>query len=246
MIKRDDLIRYLDDYLKVGEVEDYGPQGLQVEGKEDVETVVTGVSACRKLFEEAAVRSADMVIVHHGLFWEGESRVIKGLLKERLKILIENNITLLAYHLPLDKHPKVGNNAVAARMLGLKKTAEFAEIGLRGEVEEIGIDDLVKKAEEIFGSSPLVFREGPETVRRLAVCSGSAPKKIGEAIELGLDAYLTGEVNEPVMNLAREGKINFIAAGHYATERLGIRALGDLIRNRFDIEVEFVDVPNPI
>ena len=242
----DTLINYLAGYLKIADFQDYGPLGLQVEGKQRVRKVVTAVSASVELFERARERGADLVIVHHGIFWDRESRVLKGGLKDRIRLLLDGDITLLAYHLPLDKHPRVGNNAVAARKLGLKKPAPLGEIGIQGEISPLTLLRLLKRVKSVYGSDPLVFPYGPAQIKRLGICSGAAQGEIGEAIEAGLDAYLTGEASEQTMHLAKEGKIHFIAAGHYATEKLGIRALGDHIARKFNLKVEFIDIPNPV
>lgn len=246
MVKRDELIRYLNDYLQINEISDYGPQGLQVEGKADVGKIVTGVSASVQLFSEAARDSADMIIVHHGLLWDRDSHVVKGWFKSRLATLLQNDITLLAYHLPLDKHPEVGNNAVAAKKLQLEEVKEFGQVGIQGLVPELSFEHLLSSVQKVFKSDPIVFAYGPKVIKHVAICSGGAQKDITLAIDEGMDAYITGEVSESTMHLAKEGNIHFIAAGHYATERLGIQALGDHIANHFDVEVQFIDIPNPV
>ncbi len=245
-MNRDTLIKYLDGYLKISEFQDYGPLGLQVEGKKRVRKVAVAVSASVELFERARERGADLVIVHHGIFWDRESRVLKGGLKERIRLLLDGDISLLAYHLPLDKHPRVGNNAVAARKLGLKKATGLGEIGIQGEVAAITLPSFLKRVKALYSSDPLIFSFGPAKIKRIGICSGAAQGEITEAITAGLDAYLTGEVSEQTMHLAKEGKIHFIAAGHYATEKLGIRALGDHIARKFNLKVEFIDIPNPV
>lgn len=246
MAHRDDIIKYLNDYLQIAEFKDYGPQGLQVEGREDVQNIVTGVSACVQLFDEAVKCAADMIIVHHGVLWDADKHVLKGGFKKRLKILLENDITLLAYHLPLDKHPELGNNALAAQALGLVNGEEFADVGLVGDVEPIGIDRLVAKVVSLYQSDPLVFKEGPDEIRRIAICSGGAQRHVMDAVEAGADVYITGEVAEYVMHQAREEGIHFIAAGHHATERLGIKALGEHVAQKFGVGAKFIDVPNPV
>ena len=245
-MNRDVLIRYLDNYLKISAFQDYGPLGLQVEGKKQVKKVVTAVSASVELFKKARERRADLVIVHHGILWDRESHVLQGGFKKRIQLLLEGDITLLAYHLPLDKHPRVGNNAVAARKLGLKKIAGLGEIGLQGEIATITLPRLLKRVKALYGSDPLVFPSGPAKIKHIGICSGGAQSGVVEAIEMGLDAYLTGEASEQTMHLAKEGRIHFLAAGHYATEILGIRALGNLISRKFNVKVEFIDIPNPV
>ncbi|HPQ67388.1 MAG TPA: Nif3-like dinuclear metal center hexameric protein, partial [bacterium] len=166
--------------------------------------------------------------------------------RERVRILLENDITLWAYHLPLDRHPVVGNNAVAGRLLGLRDPVGFGEVGVAGAVDSLSIGELSARVRDVFGREPLVFDSGPSRIRRVGFCSGAAQGSVAAAISAGLDAYITGEVSLPVMHAAREGSIHFLAAGHYATEVPGITALGDNLRERFGMEVEFVDIPNPV
>ncbi len=243
---RDEIIRHLNDYLRINDFNDYGPQGLQVEGKETVAKIITSVSASVQLFEEAAGRGADMVIAHHGILWDKESHVIKGGFKKRIETLLLNEITLLAYHLPLDKHAEIGNNAQAAKAFKMSNLREFAEVGLMGEIQPCSYDDLLKRVQDVYHTDPLVFAYGPERIHRIGVCSGGAERHIQEAIDEGLDAFITGEFAEPTMHLAKEGQIHFIGAGHYATERLGVLALGEYLSGRFDVQVEFVDIYNPV
>ncbi|MBN1561130.1 Nif3-like dinuclear metal center hexameric protein [candidate division KSB1 bacterium] len=246
MIERDLLITYLNDYLKVAEIQDYGPQGLQVEGKAIVTKIVTGVSASLQFFERAAAAGADMIIAHHGLLWDRETPIIKGGVKKRLETLFRHEMTLLAYHLPLDKHPEIGNNALAARALAMTDCAEFARVGCMGSIPPCSIEALLHVLRELYDCEPLVFAYGPPQIERVGICSGGAERSIQEAIDLHLDAYITGSAGEPTMHLAKEGNIHFIAAGHYATERLGVRALGEHLAEKFKVAVEFIDVPNPV
>jgi len=249
---RDTLVRYLDDTLQAHEGADYCPNGLQVEGRNEVRKVVTGVSACLELFEKAQKAGADAVLVHHGLFWHGAPYPITGLHYRRIAALVRNGINLLAYHLPLDRHPELGNNALAAKALGLQDLETFGTykglpVGLGGHFREpISPQELVQRAEEFFGQKALAFLEGPDSVTSLALISGGAPKEILRAIDEGYDAYLTGENTEIVMNLAREGHVHFLSCGHYATEVCGIRTLGEHLEEKFGLDVEFIDVPNPI
>jgi len=246
MVHRDQLVAYLNAYLKIDEFDDYGPQGLQVQGGESVNSVVTAVSASLQLFNEAAGMGADLVIVHHGLLWDRESRVIRGHLQKRLNALLANDITLLAYHLPLDKHPEVGNNAQAARLLGLSEVQPFGAVGIQGVVQDLSLDSVLKRVKTLFGPAPLVFPYGPSTIRNVGLCSGAGHREIILAVDGELDLFITGEVSESTMHLAKEGGIHCIAAGHYATERLGIRALGEHIAGRFDVKTKFLDIPNPV
>ncbi|HEX6203507.1 MAG TPA: Nif3-like dinuclear metal center hexameric protein [Thermoanaerobaculia bacterium] len=251
-IDRDVLVAYLDELLDSPRQADFGPNGLQVEGGREVRKVVTAVSACREVFERAAAAGADLVLVHHGLFWKGMPYTLTGVQYGRVAALIENGLSLVAYHLPLDRHAELGNNALAARAFGLVDVAPFAPyegepIGFRGRFPEpIPAAELVARCERVYGQPPVAFTTGPERVATLGIVSGGAQKELWSAIGGGLDAYLTGEASEWVMNVAREAGIHYLAAGHYATERLGIRALGEHVAERFGIEVEFVDVPNPV
>ena len=248
---RDEILRYLHDYLRVADYRDYGPQGLQVEGRAEVRKVVSGVSGGVALFEEAAAAGADMVVVHHGIFWDRESRVVKGGLKRRLELLLEHGITLAAYHLCLDAHPEVGNNVLGARGWGLNTIRPWGEyngkpIGFRGEWDGEPVPHAVTLVNQLYGSNALSFLYGPDLVRSVGIISGGAQAQVRDAIELGLDLYITGEVSEFVMSTAREGGIHFLAAGHHNTERLGVRALGEHLEEKFGIEHEFIDIPNPV
>jgi len=245
MLLRDDVVTYLADYLRIGEIKDYGPVGLQVEGRTQVRRIVTGVSASLALFEEAFKREADMILVHHGILWDKESRVVQGPFKQRLKALLDHDVSLLAYHLCLDVHEEVGNNALAAKALGMHNVAPLGEIGLKGSIEELDFAELQQLLLYVFDHEPFAFSFGPAKIRHIGYCSGGAAGDLALAIEEGLDAFITGDVREPTMHLAQEAGIHFFAAGHYATERLGIRALGENLMRKTGVEVEFIDIPNP-
>jgi dinuclear metal center YbgI/SA1388 family protein len=244
------IIGFLDDLLDPREFEDYGPNGLQVPGKERIATIATGVSASVQLFERAAALGADLVLVHHGLFWGRGPGPIDPLLHRRLKVLYAHDMALAAYHLPLDGHLEHGNNALLAQELGASElSSAFGGIGVTARFPGDGIApgelrDRVRAA--TGGREPLAFLDGPERVSTVGVVSGAAASSLPEAIALGLDAYVTGEPAERVMNEAREAQIHFLAAGHYATETFGVRRLGELLEARFDLRHTFVDVPNPI
>jgi len=247
-----DMIGYLDELLSPGEFSDYGPNGLQVPGPQRVEIVATGVSAHRDLFQSAIEAGAHLVLVHHGLFWDSQPRSLTLPMKERLRLLFDNDIALAAYHLPLDAHPEVGNNALICAALGLERAEPFGEhrgrsVGFVGRSSNgIRFDDLRARCVEVFGQEPFTWDSGPELVRSVGVISGGAASSFGEAIALGLDAFLTGEPAEPAMADARESGTHFIAAGHYATETFGVRRLGELLAKRFGVEHRFVAAPNPI
>ena len=247
-----ELVDYLDRLLGAGEGRDVCPNGLQVEGRDRVGRLVTGVSACRELFETARRSRADAVLVHHGIFWQGDPQVLRGVQYHRVAELVRGEMSLLAYHLPLDRHPEVGNNALAARALGLGELAPFGDLGgelwgYRGRfAQPVAMDAVVGRCRELFGGEPLVFAHGPDPVVSAGIVSGGAQRALTQAIDAGLDLFLTGEASEWVMNLAREAGIHFVAAGHYATERLGVRALGEHLADHFGLQVDFVDIPNPV
>jgi dinuclear metal center YbgI/SA1388 family protein len=248
-----EVVAALDEELAIVEFEDYGPNGLQGPGPVEVGTVVTGVSAQAELFERAAEAGADLVLVHHGLVWDGSPRQLDAAAKRRLKLLFDHDIALAAYHLPLDAHPRLGNNAIICERLGLAGREPFGlhrgrPIGWAGRLPGGGvpIGELVARVEALAGRAPLVFDAGPRQVRSLGVVSGAAADSLAEAIDRGFDAFLTGEPAERVMAQAREAGVHFIAAGHYATETFGVRALGDLTAERFGLRHVFADVPNPI
>jgi dinuclear metal center YbgI/SA1388 family protein len=256
-----DILAELDALLDPARFEDYGPNGLQVPGAPHVDTVATGVSANLELFERAAAENAQLLIVHHGLFWGTSPGPIDAALKRRLEILFDADIGLAAYHLPLDAHPELGNNALIAKTLGAESLEPFASHrgepigfiatlpgGSGGENENDGIpaQALFTRVRELTARDPLVFDAGPPTIRRLAIVSGGGADYIADAIAAGADALLTGEPVERVMSIAREAGIHFIAAGHYATETFGVKALGEHIAQRFGVRHVFLDVPNPI
>jgi dinuclear metal center YbgI/SA1388 family protein len=242
------IITALDELLSPADYEDLGPNGLQVPGSEDVVRVVTGVTASRELIERAAAEQAQLVLVHHGLFWDFHPTGLTPVLAERLRPLFKHDISLAGYHLPLDGHPELGNNALLAERLGCERHEAFAGIGRAGTFpgEGIAASELFERVREVTARVPIVFDGGPGTVRRIGIVSGGGASYLEEAIALGLDAFLTGEPREHVMSLAREAGIHFIAAGHYATETFGVRALGDWLAARFGVEHVWIDIPNPV
>ena len=246
------IIEALDELLQPAGFSDYGPNGLQVPGRGEVAKVVTGVSAHRELLERAVAAGADLVLAHHGLFWSFHPVGLTPALAERLRILFKNDVALAAYHLPLDAHPEFGNNAILARALGCERQEPFGlsdgvPIGRVGHFAEgVDVDDFLATVREVTRREPLAFTRGPQTIRTVGVVSGAAAKMLPEAVQLGLDAFVTGEPAEHVMADAHEAGINFVAAGHYATETFGVRRVGDWLAERFGVEHEFIDVPNPI
>jgi dinuclear metal center YbgI/SA1388 family protein len=247
MIDTRDLIRFLDDLLDPAAFDDLGPNGLQVPGPREVKRVVTGVTAQRALFERAAAEEADLVLVHHGLFWNFNPVGLTPLLAERLRLLFKHDIALAAYHLPLDAHAEVGNNAQLAAALGASEHVPFARIG-RGATfaDPVPAAELFARVAAVTAREPLVFDAGPREIRRVAIVSGGAASRLAQAAAEGYDAFLTGEPKENVMADAREAGIHFIGAGHYATETFGVRRLGERIAERFGIDHVWVDIPNPV
>jgi dinuclear metal center YbgI/SA1388 family protein len=247
------LVTALDELLEPASFADLGPNGLQVPGGEEARRVVTGVSAQRRLIERAIELDAQLVLVHHGLFWDFQPTGLSPVLAERLRPLFKHDLALAAYHIPLDAHPELGNNAILANALGCERHEPFGDfrgraIGRAGTFAGDGVpaSELFARVREVTGREPLVQGAGPERVRRVGIVSGSAADALDEAAALGLDAFLTGEPREHVMADAAELGIHFIAAGHYATETFGVRALGEWLADRFGIEHVFVDLPNPV
>ncbi len=248
------IIAEADSLLESERFEDYGPNGLQVPGSSEVATLVTGVSASVELFELAREQEADLVLVHHGLFWGSGPGPVDEQLKRRLQLLFDADLALAAYHLPLDAHPELGNNALLAKGLGAERLQEpFAlhrgqPIGCLARFAGDGIApaDLFARANEVTGREPLMFDAGPPSVRRLAIVSGGGVDYLNDASLAGADAFLTGEPAERAMAQARELGVHFIAAGHYATETFGVRALGERLAERFELSHVFLDVPNPV
>lgn len=250
---RDEIIAFCDDLLDTSSFDDYGPNGLQVPGGTEVSKVASGVSAHLELLERARELGAELVIAHHGLFWDFLPRALSQQMAARLRVALGAGISVAGYHLPLDAHAEIGNNALLCRGLGFEpRETPFAEvrgrtIGCVGEHPDgIEAGDLFRAVERLCDREPLVFDAGPSAVRTIGICSGAGASEVHGAVRLGLDAFLTGEPAEHAMADAREGGLHFIAAGHWATETLGIRRLGELIAERFGIEHEFIAVPNPV
>jgi dinuclear metal center YbgI/SA1388 family protein len=246
-----EVIAYLDALLEPSSYDDYGPNGLQVPGRDVIESVATGVSANAELFARAREERADLVLVHHGLFWAGPPRALDQASRRRLKLLFDADLALAAYHLPLDGHLEVGNNALLAKAIGATDIEPFgthrgATIGVRARLDAIAPSELVARVAAATDREPLAFTEGPDPVRTIGIVSGAGADHLDEAIAAGLDAFLTGEPAERSMARARESGVHFLAAGHYATETFGVRALGDRLAERFGIRHVFIDVPNPI
>ena len=252
-VARETLLSYCEQLLRVDAFADYAPNGLQVEGRVCVERIVSGVTASQALLDAAVEQGADTVLVHHGYFWKGEDARVLGMKRQRLATLLRHDMNLVAYHLPLDGHSVYGNNAQWAMALGLKETQGFlgapnARIGVRGVLPEpltgsvlkLGLERILQR--EVL-HIPAVDADRP--LRSLGLCSGGAQVYIAEAASLGLDAYLSGEISEQTVHIAREMGIDYFACGHHATERFGVRALGEHLADTFGIEHSFLDMPNP-
>ncbi len=248
MTKVADIVSWASELLESERFRDYGPNGLQVPGAAETGTVATGVSANLETIERARELGAGLVLVHHGLFWQGAPLGLSRPLAARLRALLGAEIGLAAYHLPLDAHPEIGNNALLADGLGCEGRDVIGDVGFAARFPGDGVPaaELLARVRELTGREPLVFDAGPDQVRTIGIVSGGAAEVLDEAVARGLDAFLTGEPKEQVMGTAREAGIHFIAAGHYATETFGIRRLGELAAERFGVRHEFIDVPNPI
>lgn len=247
-MERDELQMHLAQLLAVDRFRDYGPNGLQVEGRAGVRRLITGVTASLALIEAAVARQADAILVHHGLFWRGQDGRITGWLRARLAPLLAHGVNLFAYHLPLDALPELGNNAQFGARLGLRADLFFGEqdLGFAGDARELTtLDALAAAAERVCGRAPVVVPGDGRALRRIGWCTGGAQGSFEAAIAAGMDAYVTGEISEPQAHIARETGVAFVACGHHATERFGAPALGEYVAARFDLEHQFIDLDNP-
>jgi dinuclear metal center YbgI/SA1388 family protein len=250
-VDRDSLAKYLAQTLDITRFRDYCPNGLQVEGRTRVKKLVTGVTANMALIEAAVAIGADAILVHHGYFWRGEDARIIGPKHKRLKLLLAQDINLFAYHLPLDMHPELGNNAQLANRLGLVADARFGEDGLgwlgRASDDAIKtVEDLARVIEVRLARAPLVIGNLSQPIGRVGWCTGAAQNLLGDAIAAGATTYLSGEISEPTVHLAREAGVSYIACGHHATERYGVQALGNHLAERFGIQHHFIEIANPV
>ncbi len=250
ILNRDDLAQYLAQLLDITHFRDYCPNGLQVEGKTEIQKIVTGVTACQALIDAAIDAQADALLVHHGYFWRDENPCIVGMKHHRLKALLQHDINLFAYHLPLDHHSQLGNNAQLASALDLQPIGHFGEndLGWLGKPKKATVNTLGMLAEVIenqLNRTPLIVGNPEQSVDVIAWCSGAAQGLLPAAAEAGAQVYLSGEISEPTAHQARELGIAYISCGHHATERLGIQALGAHIAEKFGILHEFIDIANP-
>lgn len=246
-----ELTRYLNEFLQVSNYKDYAPNGLQVEGKAQINTIVTGVTACQALIDRAIELNADAILVHHGFFWKGESEVITGMKYRRIKALIKNDINLYGYHLPLDGHPMLGNNAELGRALGIvdAESIEGVAQGLvwQGRLDNpMSVNDFSTLLGGVLQRQPLHLGDKDKPIHHVAWCSGGAQDYIDIAAEQGMDAFISGEVSERTYHSAQELGIHYFAAGHHATERFGIKALGEHLASEFELTHHFVDITNPV
>lgn len=247
MARRDDILRHARELLDLDAFHDYGPMGLQVIGAEEVTKIAAAVSCSLEAFRRTKEAGAELLVVHHGMYWEGDPRIVDGPMKRRLEALFEGNVTLAAYHLALDAHPEIGNNIIVARELGIADPQRFLEWGFGGPLAEPAtLDELAGRLEQATGRRPQVFDGGPDRIERVAVITGGAAKLVREAASGGYDAYVTGEPAEPTFHLAHELGIHFLAGGHYATETFGIKALAETLAERFSLDWEFIDAPVPV
>jgi len=252
MLTRQNLETYLADLLHITDYHDYAPNGLQIEGTPEIKKIITGVTACQALLDAAVAEKADAVLVHHGYFWKGESPILQGPKAQRIRTLLAHDINLFAYHLPLDDHPTLGNNVQLADKLGIDISGKFAtatqpDIGMLGQFETpISPQDLSEKLRTVLGQAPILLTQTEHLITTVAWCSGGAQDYIEQAAAAGADCYITGEASERTFHAACELGIHFYAAGHHATERYGVQALGRHLQATFDIEHQFIDITNPI
>ena len=245
-----ELRNHLDILLDAQRLKDYCPNGLQVEGRPDVVRVLCGVTASQALLDRAVAGGHDAVFVHHGLFWKGEDGRVTGFRRQRLRALLANDINLFAYHLPLDVHPELGNNAQLGKRMGWQGEGRFADqdLGWIGRPREPGqrAQTIADALAQTLGRVPLLVGDGDRPVRRVAWCTGGAQAYFEQAIATGADVFVSGEISEPTVHLARETGIPYIAAGHHATERYGALAIAAYLEAEFGLKADFVDLPNPV
>jgi dinuclear metal center YbgI/SA1388 family protein len=258
LVDRDALAKYLAQKLNVEQYRDYCANGLQVEGRAEIGTIVSGVTASLALIEAALDLKADAILVHHGYFWRGEDPRVVGIRQKRLKQLLINGINLYAYHLPLDMHPELGNNAQLGKLLGFSNHGRFAEndIGWLGRAGTLAsgaqsmpapatVAELAVRITQILGRAPLIIGDPAQLLGDIGWCTGAAQNMLGDAIAAGATAYISGEISEPTVHLARESGVAYLAAGHHATERYGVQALGAHLAEQFSLQHRFVDIDNP-
>jgi dinuclear metal center YbgI/SA1388 family protein len=250
-VGRQELTQYLAQALDITQVRDYCPNGLQVEGGAQISTVISGVTASQALIEAAIAHKAEAILVHHGYFWRGEDARVIGQKHRRLKLLLAHDINLYAYHLPLDMHPQWGNNAQLAQRLGLTPQARFGEddlgwLGVAADPALRTVADLARTVEQRLGRAPLLIGDPAQALGKIGWCSGAAQGLLGAAIDAGATAYLSGEISEPTVHLARESGVAYLACGHHATERYGVQAVGAQLARHFGVRHIYIDIDNPV
>jgi dinuclear metal center YbgI/SA1388 family protein len=243
---RDEIVAYANALLEVERWPEFGMPGLQVVGAPEVTTLACGVSSSRELFERAVELGAELVVVHHGLFWRNEPLVVDARLRGRLEALFRGSASLVAYHLALDAHPTVGNSAQLAARIGARPSGPFAEVGLGCDIDAMPIDALAARVRGAVDREPLVLSYGPAEITRVAVATGAAGYELIRAAHEGYDALVTGEAEEPNHATAKELGIHLLAAGHHATERFGVQALAEQLARHFGLEWHYVEVTNPV
>lgn len=253
MARLQEIVSYTNDLLRVDEFRDYCPNGLQVEGKSVVNHIVMGVTASQALLDQAIAQQADAILVHHGYFWKGEHEAITGIKKKRLQALLQQDINLLAYHLPLDTHRDLGNNAQLAQVLGLTDVSCIEQGKMKGLLWQGRLEpaltpaSLSRHLNDCLQHQPLFLDGGHQgEIATIAWCTGAAQGYIEAAAELGVDAYISGEISEQTTHQSRELGVHYFAAGHHATERYGVQALGKHLAEKFQLSCEFIDCPNPV
>jgi dinuclear metal center YbgI/SA1388 family protein len=251
-MKNRKLANKLDQLLEIHQFKDYCPNGLQIEGKEEVQKIVTGVTACQALIDIAIQEKADAILVHHGFFWKGEAPEIVGMKYKRIKSLIEHGINLYAYHLPLDVHPELGNNKQLANLLDIidrrpLEPWDKRSVGRVGKFSKpLTANELSTRIETALDRPALHIAGGGKEIQSVAWCTGGGQDYISIAAEQGIDAFISGEISERTVHIAREMGIHYFAAGHHATERYGVKALGEWLAEEFDLQVKFIDIDNPV
>lgn len=247
MTSRNDILQTLNTWLTPENFQDYCPNGLQVEGAEQVKTLITGVTASQDLIDAAVAANADMLLVHHGYFWKGESQPVVGIKRQRIQTLLQHDINLVAYHLPLDDHPQYGNNRQLAEVLGIEKARPLDGLVWQGELPSaMTVAELSQHLNARLDRLPLHVGQGREKISKIGWCTGAAQGYITKAQEAGLDAFISGEISEPTTHIARETGIHYFAAGHHATERYGVKALGEALAEHFGLSHRFIDCDNPV
>ena len=251
MISTQELSNYIENVLDCSNISDYCPNGLQIERMGAIDTIVTGVTASKALIEKAINKNADAILVHHGYFWPNERQVITGMKYDRIQALIFNNIALYGYHLPLDIHPVLGNNVQLANLLHVNKIKSFdtgtaVKLGVIGDIKTpISLNKFSQKIQNIIHRDIITVQGHSENIKKIAICTGAAQDFIEHACNAGADTYISGEISERTTHIARELNINYICAGHHATERYGIKALGNHLATKFSLTHHFIDIDNP-